>query len=123
MRTNRTPALVSASAFMGLSLVLSGCNTLGQNVTDQWDCPAEEGIGCASIDTIRDIISRPGHGHSATLVAAASNSDPGLDDSPLYRSDKIIKVVVSPFVDSAGIYHEESTVYAVVERGGWELER
>ena len=123
MTRRRFPTVLSASAFAGLSLVLSGCNTLGQNVSDTWDCPAEEGIGCASIDTIRDIISRPGHGHSAALVAAAANADPGLDGTPLYRSDKIIKVVVSPFVDKSGIYHEESTVYAVVERGGWEIGR
>lgn len=104
------------------ALSLAGCASFGQNknVKNEWDCAAQEGFGCRSIETIRSLIARPGEGPAPVVVGSTPNLEG--QGAPMWRPDQIMKISIADFVDQDGNYHAESVIFTVVQKGGWAIE-
>jgi len=101
---------------------LSGCVSLSgnSNIKDDFDCKAVEGEGCVSIGEMRHKIASSG----AHMTPIYKGGAPAVSVSgvPQWRSDEILKIHIGDFVDSSGIYHDDSVIYVVASQGGWEVQ-
>ena len=110
----------------GALLPLAGCMTAGTNMHGDFACRAPNGT-CAPMSTIdaRAVASMgagvrpvgdtmmPGiPGGGRVVIASADGTPPGR------TSDRVLRVVFPAHIDAAGIYHDEATAHAVVERAG-----
>lgn len=108
-------------------LPVAGCMTSGTNLHGDFACRAPGGT-CAPMSTID---ARAIAGLGAVTHAAGEFADPAIPSEgrvitasvgglmPGRTSDRVLRVVFPAHIDPGGIYHEESAVHAVVERGGW----
>jgi len=104
--------------------LLSGCSSLGinKNVKKDFDCPAQDGFGCRSIESIRSMIVTGGAVPSASYNVA-TGPDVSVSGVPQWAPDVVLKVHVSNYVDAHGDYHDDSVIYVVARHGGWDIEQ
>ena len=130
-------------ALVAISLIMAACSTLGSNVSGDWSCetgknsdqnPIMKG-DCPTIHEIDEKIlgrevmpSNPVTGKSfpklqitADLSFDEDLSETGDAEDPTRTSDRIGRIVIMPFVDASGIYHDRAVVYAVMEKGKWKF--
>ena len=119
-------ALLKFLAATTVMVPLAGCMTSGTNMHGDFACRAPNGT-CAPMSTID---AKAVAGMGALTQPIGGIVDPALpregrvvtasDRSPPARSsDRVLRVVFPAHIDPSGIYHDESTAHAVVERGGW----
>lgn len=119
-------ALLKFLAATTVMVPLAGCMTSGTNMHGDFACRAPNGT-CAPMSTID---AKAVAGMGALTQPIGGIVDPALpregrvvtasDGSPPARSsDRVLRVVFPAHIDPSGIYHDESTAHAVVERGGW----
>ncbi|NKB55046.1 MAG: TraV family lipoprotein [Alphaproteobacteria bacterium] len=128
-------------------LLLSGCVAGNANVSSEWDCPAQEGKACTSIEDADAEISAAGPPISllppaavpaevASLLPEAARSgaaanpagtdapikaDPaGYDPRRVRAREVLARVWFYPFVDGGGHYHEGGFVHVVMRPAGWQ---
>lgn len=103
------------------SLSLTGCSTLlkSSNVAEEFDCPAQAGVGCKSIKDIRSMIVTGGAPQSAYYNTAGP--EVSVSGVPKWSPDVILKMHVGSYIDTYGDYHEDSVVYVVARQGGWDM--
>lgn len=108
---------------MVAGLGLSGCAGLGtnKNVKGHFECAAQEGFGCRSIDSIRSMIVTGGEVPDP-IYNVGTGADVRVSGVPKWAPDVVLKVHVASYVDAHGDYHDDSVMYVVARRGGWELE-
>ncbi|MGB0906892.1 MAG: hypothetical protein ACPGVT_05305 [Maricaulaceae bacterium] len=108
---------------LGLAVLgLSGCMTLqNKNVAKDFDCPAQEGFGCKSIETIRSMIVTSGTPQQP--IYNVSGPDVSVSGVPKWVPDVVLKVHLGDYIDAHGNFHDESVIYVVARQGGWETER
>ena len=114
-----------------VSGVLSGCASLGGNISGSFSCDAPDGI-CAPSAVIDDralamITGDAGTG-GATVPAGPYREAP--EARPAYRTaaavapartrERVLRIVFQPYIDEQGRLHEKSAVHAVVERTDWQ---
>jgi conjugal transfer pilus assembly protein TraV len=108
-----------------LPLALSGCLSPG-TTSKSWSCRARGNESCAAISTIDQNIepetkarpaifgARPAawwEGHPPTAETRS--------DAPRREGDQTMRIVVAPYVDAHGDYHERSEVFAVMRKAQW----
>lgn len=133
LRTGRARQLAGAAAAVLLVVGLSGCTTLGGNVSGSFSCDAPGG-SCAPSTVIDD---------SALAAIEQTSALEQLQPAGPYRYDdgdpgprvassagaegaeagggKVLKVVFPAYVDRFGRLHEQAVVRAVVDDGGHRL--
>lgn len=131
----------SAPTLLAL-VALGGCASLGGNIAGSFSCPAPDGI-CAPASSIDDhalaLISgdegdrfiAPLPQASAAKVSAVpvqlrpiqnpAATSTGAKGAPR-TSEKVLRIVLQPYVDDHGRWHEASAVHAVVQQGEWEAQ-
>lgn len=112
-------------ALLGSSAVLLGCSHTftNKNVKDDFDCPAQEGFGCASIETIRSMIVTSGTPQPAAFNVDERGVQTNVSGVPKWAPDIVLKVHIGEYVDDHGNYHDDSVIYVVAQDGGWEPKR
>ena len=133
-----------------LILILGGCAAGNPNVSGQWDCPAQQGLACATIgeaDAQADntaIHATPLAPLSVSFpVPSPGTAVPGGDASSLPEAlpvgtvggvletrvpktrvrdtEVLAKVWFYPFVDGGGHYHEGGFVHVVMRPAAWKV--
>ena len=114
-------------ALLGSLVPLAGCMTSGTNMHGDFQCRAPNGT-CAPMSSI-DAKAVAGMGASAQPIGGIV--DPAMpregrmvtasaDGTPPGRTaDRVLRVVFPAHIDASGIYHDEASAHAVVERGMW----
>lgn len=118
--------MIRQITFLAVALALTGCATA--STTHSWSCRATGTDVCASVATIDN---RPA-GTSATPknkgifgARVASWWDQNRptaqtrEDAPRRESDQTMRILIAPYVDVAGDYHERAEVYAVMRKAQW----
>lgn len=115
-----------------VSGVLSGCASLGGNISGSFSCDAPDGI-CAPSAVIDDRALAMITGDAvapggATVPAGPYREAP--EARPAYRTaaavapartrERVLRIVFQPYIDEQGRLHEKSAVHAVVERTDWQ---
>jgi len=122
-----------------LILVLSGCAATNANVSGEWDCPAQQGRACTTIEEADKLSSRSTFSPAAVSVATiapvsllpetdmteAVAPSTGEDIFPVrevrIRQAEILgRVWFYPFVDNADHYHEGGFVHVVLRPSDWQ---
>ena len=127
-------------ALVATSLIMAACSTLGSNVSGDWSCDAGNNSGQnpkikSKCPTIHEIDEKILKGESMPPVPATGKSRPKLqitagfsftddlsdeNEEPTRTADRIGRIVIMPFVDASGIFHDRAVVYAVMEEGRWK---
>lgn len=114
-------------AAIAAPFVLAGCTTMGGNVKGDFACKAPGGT-CAPMSTIDGgAVAGLGAGTAGGAPAATTanldtlmRAGPVPEGSiPARTGDRVLRIVFPARVDGQGIYRDEATAYAVVERGMW----
>lgn len=129
----------SAPTLLAL-VALGGCASLGGNIAGSFSCPAPDDI-CAPASSIDDhalalISGDEGDRFIAPLPRASAPKAFAVSDhiralqapstaSAVAKgaprtSEKVLRIVLQPYVDDHGRWHEASAVHAVVQQGEWE---
>ncbi len=117
-------------------LLLPGCAKLGLgNVSGEWDCDAQAGLGCVGIrEADAAVTGKPPPPHArqsqgaeaGTAVAAeAGEPSPSASAAPFSRvreAEALARVWFYPFIDEGGHYHEGSFVHVVLRPAGWRAD-
>ena len=124
-------------ALVATSLIMAACSTLGSNVSGDWSCETGKNLGqnpkmTGDCPTIHEIDEKILKGESKPRVPVTGKSRPKLqitagfsftddlsvgNEEPTRTSDRIGRIVIIPFVDASGIFHDRAVVYAVMEEG------
>jgi conjugal transfer pilus assembly protein TraV len=123
------PRILFAGALLS-SAALSGCTSLGGNVSGSFACRAPDGI-CAPSATIDDralaLIS--GSDGDRLIEPAGPYVEPPREGrgfqsaaAPVRTRERVLRIVFPAQIDAAGRLHEQSAVHAVVEQGEWREE-
>ncbi|MBF0247336.1 MAG: TraV family lipoprotein [Alphaproteobacteria bacterium] len=131
-----------------LILSLAGCAAGNPNVSGQWDCPAQQGLACATIgeadaraDTAIHItpLAPPSEVFSSAAPPSPGAAVLGGDASALpealpvgtvggaipsahvRETEVLAKVWFYPFVDGGGHYHEGGFVHVVMRPADWRI--
>lgn len=119
--------MIKQLALLSLALALSGCVTAG-TTSQSWSCRAIGNQTCASIEQID---SRPAVQGQAPKPQAIFGARPAnwwdapkalsvtREDAPRREFDQTMRIVVAPYVDAQGDYHDRSDVYAVMRKAQW----
>lgn len=107
------------------SLALASCAS--SNMKKEWDCGAQEGLGCRSIAEIQSTIVRTGDAPAASMIGVSGRG--GVQSVnlkhqgvPMWERDQIMKIFIGDYVDSSNNYHTESVIYTVIREAGWATE-
>ena len=112
-------------------LPLAGCMTSGTNLHGDFTCRAPNGT-CAPMSAIdakavadigigpqsiggQDLVTIPSGGRMLTVAAA----DAQAAVVPARTGERVLKVVFPAHIDASGVYHDEASAHAVVERPAW----
>ncbi|MFQ5535487.1 MAG: TraV family lipoprotein [Sphingomonadales bacterium] len=130
-------------------LALSGCAATNTNVSGEWDCPAQQGRACTTIEEADALSSHSSAPPSAVSVAplpvatqagddkpvpdlptgddkdtgaieTAEPSELALKTPPVRRAEVLGKVWFYPFVDESNHYHEGGFVRVVLRPADWQ---
>jgi len=120
-----------------LILSLAGCAAGNPNVSGQWDCPAQQGLACATIgeadaraDTAIHVTplappspgaAVPGRDASALPEALPVGTVGGVPETRVRDTEVLAKVWFYPFVDGGGHYHEGGFVHVVMRPADWRI--
>jgi len=117
-------------AFLPCFLLLSACGVHNANVSGEWDCPAQQGSACSTIeqaDNPADValtsplpVSQWAEDEALTL----SDRDAGISP-PQHRirqSEILGKVWFYPFVDNNNHYHEGGFVHVILRPADWKTD-
>jgi len=113
---------------LSLAPVLAGCAAGNPNVSGQWDCPAQQGLACATIG------EADAHADAATsltplpvsLPAPSAGAVGGVPETRVPKTrvrdtEVLAKVWFYPFVDGSGHYHEGGFVHVVMRPADWRI--
>ncbi len=114
-----------------LILALSGCAATNANVSGEWDCPAQQGRACTTIEEADTLSSRSSISPTAVSVSplalsendvqVSTRADIFLSKAPPVRQSEILgKVWFYPFVDDTDYYHEGGFVHVVLRPADWQ---
>lgn len=112
---------------VALPLLLTGCIT-GNTTTHSWSCRAAGNQTCASISQIDRTpagSARPKPrasifgGELANWWDQNRPTSVTREDGPRRESDQTMRILVAPYVDAQGDYHDRSEVFAVMRRAEW----
>ncbi len=119
--------MIKQVALFSLALALTGCVTSG-TTSQSWSCRAIGNQTCASIE---EIDSHPAVQGKASKGQAIFGARPAnwwdapnalsatREDAPRREFDQTMRIVVAPYVDAQGDYHDRSDVYAVMRKAQW----
>ena len=107
-------------------LALTGCMS-GGSTSHSWACRATGRDGCASIAEIDrpDTVPRPDGPGPIFGARVAPWWEDGKPTSvtrapaPRREGDQTMRIVLAPYIDGQGDYHDRSEVYAVMRRAQW----
>lgn len=120
---------MSARPFLAAALAVTLAACAGSPTESRWSCTPGKGLfrSCASIGEI-DTRSQPQRpdGPSVTLQSLTGGELAGAGHGattgmPRREGDRVLRIVVAPWIDAAGDYHSRSEIYAIVQRGGWSF--
>ncbi len=119
---------------LALSLVLAGCAS--SPTQGNWSCRAV-GSTCMSIgqlDNNQAPMNQKVRDHAADDAAIKTTIFGGTpaawwgpakpvavtsEDAPRREADQTMRIMIAPFIDAQGDYHDRTTVYAVMRRADW----
>lgn len=124
-------AIVLAS----LIAVLTGCAA----GSPKYSCPAPEHGVCKSISEVyaggygEEGVFTPAHPHDdgSEATAAPKGRERGAaglpfagmkPGDPMRREARVMRVWIAPWVDAQGDWIDQSYLYTVLDRGGWQVE-
>lgn len=105
--------------------LLTACGTMNSS----FDCPNKAGVSCKSLDQVNSMVdSGQLRGQTTSHLDGLGNQTefspypesagyyPG---QPLRYGETVQRIWVTPYEDSEGNYHEDSTLYTIVRKGHW----
>jgi conjugal transfer pilus assembly protein TraV len=111
-------------SFLAIALALSGCATA--STTHSWSCRATGPDVCASVATIdnRPAAAQPKKTSifGAQVASWWDQNRPTAqtgEDAPRRESDQTMRILIAPYVDGQGDYHDRAEVYAVMRKAQW----
>ena len=119
--------MIRASALCALALpalLLSGCSTLGGNVSGEFACRAPEG-NCAplgAIDARASASLAEGPAIEATPVRGgqARGGPARAEPGDLTRTrERMLRIVFPAHVDAYGVFHDEAVAWTIAEPSDW----
>ncbi len=119
--------MIKPFALLTLSVALTGCVTSG-TTSQSWSCRAIGNQTCASIGEIDSAPVVKGQVPKAQAIFGARPANwwdapkslsVTREDAPRREFDQTMRIVVAPYVDAQGDYHDRSEVYAVMRRAQW----
>lgn len=117
-------------AAVGMQLSLSGCSSMNSS----FDCPNKAGVTCKSLDQINTMVDngqiqgRTSTGGTWSTMQTTSNSGdfqtfPSTSaykvGEPIRYGETVQRIWIAPFEDTDGNYHQDSTIYSVMNHGHW----
>lgn len=100
---------------------LTGCASLNS----EYNCPAKKGIGCKSIHEVNQIVdegaiaySKEAKEHEIQPFKQFTQTK-AIGLAPKRSFEKVLSILIAPFVDKSGNYHDASTVHTVIENSDW----
>lgn len=118
-------------SLLAMSCALTACASTS-STENSWACRAVGNTTCASISQIdNDEVPHKGakgkEDHSTVIFGAepAAWWDRSLptartrQDDPRRESDQTMRVVLAPFIDAQGDYHDRMSVFAVMRKADW----
>lgn len=103
-----------------LLLALSGCATFATNIAGDFECRAKSkstSENCLPASQI-DADATAELANSNAVSAAVPRAGVAIGDTARSR-DRIMRIVYPAHVDEAGLLHEESVVWAVIDQSDW----
>ena len=110
----------------GLMMAIGGCTQLQTEA--EWDCPLTSAASCQSVAEAdrggRSLSSHRAHKH-ATRSSQPNHQTPittipiGSGSSALRAQERVGRIWLAPFVDSAGRRYGPGWVYVVEQPGRW----
>jgi conjugal transfer pilus assembly protein TraV len=107
--------------------LLAGCSSMNGS----FDCPQQQGVLCKSLDEVNamvdsgtlgasnavtkkpDVVRAPAGGHTPYVFHQSTAA------TPFRQPETVMHVWIAPYEDSAGNYHQDSSIYKVVRPGHW----
>lgn len=120
----RSKGLICVGAFLGCTLLLSGCGELNS----QFTCPMKPGVTCQSLDQVNTMVDE---GKLAEAKPSATTStEPVLTvnvsysahDSVTRSPEPVMRLWIAPYQDSQGNYFSSTQVYHVIQPGHWSTD-
>ena len=113
-------------SFLAVALTLSGCASA--STTHSWSCRATGTDVCASVATVDN--RRPDTSvqpkktgiFGAQVASWWDQNRPTSqtrEDAPRRESDQTMRILIAPYVDNQGDYHDRAEVYAVMRKAQW----
>lgn len=114
--------MITRIALLSATALIAGCTTLGGNVKGAFTCRAPAGT-CAPTSTIdaKAVEHDAGDVLAANVPARPHPMATGsLANGSVARSaERTITIVFPPYVDAAGVLHDQAVAHAVVEPPHW----
>ena len=119
--------MIKQLALLSLALALTGCVT-ASTTSQSWSCRAIGNQTCASISEIDAAPAVRGQPPKAQAIFGARPANwwdapramsVTREDAPRREFDQTMRIVVAPYVDAQGDYHDRSDVYAVMRKAQW----
>ena len=104
---------LNAAVSLALAFGLSGCASLGTNVSGNFDCKAPTGT-CAPTS----VIDGQATAMSEILTAPENDRKPALSDAAR-SGERILKVIFPAFADASGNLHDARSVHVIVDAPRW----
>jgi conjugal transfer pilus assembly protein TraV len=113
-------------SLLTIALALSGCATA--STTHSWSCRATGPDVCASVATIDNRPAGTAARPKKTSIFGAQVASwwdqnrptaQTREDAPRRESDQTMRILIAPYVDGQGDYHDRAEVYAVMRKAQW----
>ncbi|NNM77679.1 TraV family lipoprotein [Sphingomonas sp. ID1715] len=113
--------MIARLSLLSATALVAGCTTLGGNIKGAFTCRAPAGT-CAPTSTIdakavdhdaADDVPASATGRSHPLVAGT------IAGTAVRSAERTIAIVFPPYVDEAGVLHDQAVAHAVVEPPHW----
>jgi conjugal transfer pilus assembly protein TraV len=118
-------------SLLALSCALTACASTS-STENSWACRAVGNTTCASISQIdNDEVPHKGAKGQEDRSTVIFGAEPAAwwdrslptartrQDDPRRESDQTMRIVLSPFIDAQGDYHDRMSVFAVMRKADW----
>jgi len=120
--------ILSLSCF----LFLAACGVHNTNVSGEWDCPAQQGSACSTIEqadnnlSTASQITSPQISQEVKVDEGLTLSDRSVGLAPsqqrVRQSEVLGKIWFYPFVDENNHYHEGGYVHVILRPADWKTD-
>ena len=107
-------------SIISLCISLTNCSS---NITGKWSCgTAESKFGCVDVQDIEKVyLDKKEEDKSQNSKSQIKSASKTVAPHTIHRStERVAKIWIAPYVDSAGIYHEARMIRVVEKSPEWQ---